>query len=321
MTEAAIDWMDDRLAAAGIVRTGPVPEPRVRAWGTVLTAPTDRGPVWLKAPGPRTVFEVGLYEVLAAAVPDRVLTPIAADTERGWLLLPDGGPTLGGDLDTVLSGLAEVLPRYAVLQRDLSSHVDSMLAAGVTDMRPTAMPARFDEAVEVARSRADHPADAAAIDAVVALRPEFLTWCDRLAASPVPASLDHNDLHPRNVLVKDAGAIDGARFFDWGDSVVAHPFASLLVPLRYMQAVLGVAVDDPALLTIRDAYLEVYGDLGSPATLVEELELACHVGKVARALVWHRALAMQGDEPTEFASAPFEWLAEVLVESYLGSLD
>jgi len=306
MTEAAIDWMDDRLAAAGIVRTGPVPEPRVRAWGTVLTAPTDRGPVWLKAPGPRTVFEVGLYEVLAAAVPDRVLTPIAADTERGWLLLPDGGPTLGGDLDTVLSGLAEVLPRYAVLQRDLSSHVDSMLAAGVTDMRPTAMPARFDEAVEVARSRADHPADDAAIDAVVALRPEFLTWCDRLAASPVPASLDHNDLHPGNVFAA------GTRFYDWGDAVVAHPFASMLVTLGILRVVHDL--DDATLHRLRDAYLEPFTDLAPRAELVAEVELACRVAKPARALVWERALAA-GDG--EYRRAPLETLLAVGVPDSL----
>jgi hypothetical protein len=298
MTDAE-SWMDGRLAAAGIARTGPVAEHRVRAWGTVLTAPTDRGPVWFKAPGPRTVFEVGLYAVLASVVPDRVLTPIATDTERGWLLLPDGGPTLDGDLTV----LAEVLPRYAALQRDLAPQVDSLLAAGVEDMRPAVMPARFDEAVEVARSRAEHPDDHAAIDEVVALRPEFLTWCERLAASPVPPSLDHNDLHPANVFAH------GTRFFDWGDAVVAHPFASLLVALGVLRD-----LDDAALHRLRDAYLEPFTDLAPRAELVAEVELACRVAKPARALVWERALAA-GDGA--FRRAPLDTLLAVRESDWL----
>lgn len=40
-----------------------------------------------------------------------------------------------------------------------------------------------------------------------------------------------------------------------------------------------------------------------------------------RALVWHRALAMQGDEPNEFAGAPLGWLSELLAPSHLGYED
>lgn len=101
--------------------------------------------------------------------------------------------------------------------------------------------------------------------------------------------------------------------------MLAHPFACMLVPLGYVQSKLGCHLDGPALLRVRDAYLEVFADLGQPGELVEALELACHVGKVARALVWHRALTAEGPADTgEFAGAPLETLATLLDESYLG---
>lgn len=308
---SAVAWMDERLAAAGIERTGPVTQPRVRAWGTVLTAPTDRGPVWLKAPGPRTAFEVALYELLRKVVPDRVLTPIAADVERGWVLLPDGGPTLGtgADLDTVLAGLGEVLPRYAVLQRDLASRVDELLEFGVADMRPAAMPDRFDEAVAAAGRRAGEPGDDDLLRGIVARRPRFVEWCERLAASPVPASLDHNDLHPDNIFAT------GTRFYDWGDAVVAHPFASMLVTLGILRSGYGLAAGDPALPRLRDAYLEPFTDLAPRAELAEDVVLACRVARPARALVWDRALPP--DEPGEFGRAPLVKLAAVADEDWL----
>src|SRR5690349_3614250 len=90
----AVSWMDERLADAGATRTGEVEQPRVQSWATVLRAETNRGVVWLKACGPGTAFEVPLYPLLHRLAPDRVLTPIAVDVERSWLLLPDGGPTM-----------------------------------------------------------------------------------------------------------------------------------------------------------------------------------------------------------------------------------
>jgi hypothetical protein len=77
----AVAWLDERLAAAGIERTGDVEQPHLRPWATVLRAPTSTGPVWLKAAGPGTAFEVGLYELLSRVSPDHVLTPIATDRQ------------------------------------------------------------------------------------------------------------------------------------------------------------------------------------------------------------------------------------------------
>lgn len=140
------------------------------------------------------------------------------------------------------------------------------------------------------------------------------------AAAPGPASLDHNDLHAENVLVGSPGGT--ARFYDWGDAVVAHPFASMLVALGFMQhQVLDCAIDDPRLLRLRDAYLEPFTGLAPRAELVETLELACRVGMTARSLIWHRALTADPAEEIDerFSAAPFATLAAILHEEYLSA--
>jgi hypothetical protein len=302
-----VTWLDERLAAVGRRRTGPVTCPHDRPWGRVLTAPTADGSVWLKAPAPGTVFEVALYDLLARVAPDQVLRPIAVDLDHGWVLLPDGGATLGARLDDtdLVDALVTVLPQYGRLQRELAAHTGDLLSFGIVDMRPAVMPARFDEAV--AAVGADR------VPEVTAMRATFGERCARLAASPVPASLDHNDLHPWNVFL-DGGR---ARFYDWGDAVVSHPFASMLVALAVVRAHLSVGPDDPAVTRSRDAYLEVWSDLAPHAELVADLELACWVGKVARTLVWDRALRLQGhDQAGEFADAPYENLAALAATSW-----
>lgn len=276
------------------------------------TAPTTGGPVWLKAPGPGTVFEVALYELLGKVAPQRIPAPLAVDLDRGWLLLPDGGPTLG-DLDgrvDLVDGLVTVLPQYGQLQRDLASHTEELLSFGVADMRPAIMPVRFDEAVAAVEARRPVPA-------VRGMRATYVEWCDRLGASPVAASIDHNDLHPWNIFHSGDHSGDHARFYDWGDAVVAHPFASMLVSLAVVRTQLGVGADDTAVTRPRDAYLEVWSDLAPRAELVAEQELACWVGKVARALTWDRALRTQGhDQAGEFSDAPFHNLTALLAASW-----
>jgi hypothetical protein len=305
---AAVDWLDERLAAAGVERTGEVEQPHLRPWATVLKVPTTTGTVWFKAAAPDTAFEAALYEVLARVVPEHVLTPLGVDADRGWLLLPDGGPPIGERLEgrERFEALVEAIVEYGRLQRALAPHVGELLAIGVADMRPAAMPERFEQALAAAGALAGP----GKLDHVAAMRDTVARWCERLAGSPVPPSLDHNDLHPWNVL-------GGARFYDWGDSVVAHPFAAMLVPLGFVQR------DGEAhLARAREGYLAVFADLAPHDELVETLELACRVAKIARALIWERALRSaraQGEEiEARFAMAPAETLASILDESYLG---
>jgi hypothetical protein len=320
----AVSWMDSQLATAGAVRTGEAEQRHLRPWATALKAPTTRGPVWLKAAGPGTAFEIGLYKILRQVVPDRVLTPIAIDVPRGWIILPDGGPTLGDQLSggDLIEALVKIMPQYGQLQRDLCSRVDDLLALGVADMRAAAMPARFDQALEAVSgyvARRGTATERAAYQRIAPLRATFVSWCQQLAAAPAAPSLDHNDLHAWNIFAATADGHTRAKFYDWGDSVVAHPFASMLIGLGFMVYQFKIDPGGRQILRVRDAYLEAFSDIASHAELVVALELACRVGKVARALTWNRALEMLGDdEAGQFASAPIQCLVSLLESSYLG---
>ncbi|MDD7968470.1 aminoglycoside phosphotransferase family protein [Actinomycetospora lemnae] len=279
-------WRDEVLAwiadVTGSHPTGEVTQ-RHRAWSTVLRVPTADGPVWLKEPVAGMAAEVGLHALLARVAPDAVATPLAVDVERHRLLLPDTGPSVRDDGTDPSAALTAALPRYADLQRRLVPHLDAMAALGVPDATPPALPARYAEAVATIGGP-DRAAEVAA-------------WADELAGT-VPSSVDHQDLHIGNVLA------DG-RFADWGDAVLAHPFASLLVALGSVRRLLAVDTTDPALTRPRDAYLEVFTDLAPHRELVRLTRTACRAAVVARALTWTRGASAD----PRFAHAPAETLA------------
>jgi hypothetical protein len=287
-------------AAAHVEITGP-PDARERPWSTVLRLPTADGPVWLKATTATARAEVGLYRILADRAPEAVLVPIARDDERGWLLLPDGGPTLRDEAALhAAAGIAAALPVYAALQRAVAPVRAEVLATGIPDASPAALPQRFEEALA-----------ATGLDDDVARRRALVAnWASVLADSPGAdlVTVDHQDLHPGNVLAPTA--THGPRFYDWGDAVLAHPFACLLVALGGLARTLGVEPDDAVVVTARDAYLDCFADLAGHDELVRTAATACRAAVVARALTWHRAVGAAGPDH-RFAGAPRATLAVV----------
>ncbi|MGW1236358.1 aminoglycoside phosphotransferase family protein, partial [Streptomyces californicus] len=90
----ALAWIAENLAAHGLAETAPR-SVRLRPWSVLVRLTvTGPGPVWFKAVPPAAAFEAGLTDALARWVPDHVLTPLAVEVERGWILTPDGGPVL-----------------------------------------------------------------------------------------------------------------------------------------------------------------------------------------------------------------------------------
>ncbi|MGC4806613.1 phosphotransferase [Micromonospora sp. DT233] len=307
--EAAHGWVAEHVDRAGRRITGPV-QARQRPWSLVWRVPTDGGAYWFKANNAGTRFEAGLLDALARIAPGRVPEPVAVDVGRGWALLPDGGETLreAFDRERDLAVWERVLSGYAALQRATAPAVGELLALGVPDHRPLAMTGHFTEllddreAVPVGTPGGLTPQTYGRLRASLL---EFAARCHKLDSYGVPPGVQHDDLHDGNVLAADH------RVFDWGDASVAHPFGTLLVTLRSVADSFALPAGDPALVRLRDAYLEVWTDRHDRAELRSAAGLATGVAKVSRALAWRRALHTTDPARAEYAGAVPGWLAEL----------
>ena len=312
-------WATERLAARGLAVTGRVEQPHVRPWSTALRIPTDKGIVWAKAARPGTAHEVRLLEAFAAWHVPFVLEPIAADPARGWLLLPDGGTTLrqtrpDGTGDADLDAWERVLADYATLQRRVEVRHGELLRIGVPDGRPEALGGTLTRLLDddPIWSRVSDPDRAAARDARARLR-DLAGWVatrvEELTGSGIVATIQHDDLHGGNVF---AGP-QGYRFFDWGDSVVAHPFGTLVTTLNSVAYRLEVDPDGPELSRLREAYLEAWTDVLPRPGLRAALEIALDLGRIGKAAAWDRALSgLDTDDMDDFGDAPAGWLMDLI---------
>jgi hypothetical protein len=286
---------------------------RLRPWSVLMRIPTDDGAhVWFKANPPASRFEAPLGRTLHRRVPGHVLRPLAVDADRGWSLLPDGGPVLddvlaGADAREATRVWEEVLPRYAQLQQALTGHTAELAAAGVPGARTTELPGLLDRLL--ARNAAH--LDAAERARLEAARPWIAEAGEELAALGIEDSLDHSDLQGGQILCPEPGRYT---FFDWGDAGLTHPFCSLLVTSRVFRRRFG----DRTLPRLRDAYLDAWTAPGrTRGDLRHGLDLALRLAALTRAAAWGRLFpgnAQAGVTPGGRPAAA-QWLLRVLEDA------
>jgi hypothetical protein len=282
--ERADAWIRARVPVAGALE-----RVHVRWWSTVWRVPTADGPLWFKAVAPEERFEVELTAFLAAGHPELVPAPIATDPLAGWMILADGGIRLR-DAGESLADWDAILPRYAELQLALAPSANRLSTLGVPVEDLAGLPDRFERLLDEDEFLLlDEPeglprADRERLRAMV---PTVRALCVELASVGIPESVQHDDLHGGAVLVRDGAH----RIFDWGDACLSHPFHSLTVLLRATAWKLGLEPGGPALIRMRDAYLEPFASYAPRDRLVEAADLAYRTGTLGRALAWRRYLA------------------------------
>ncbi len=312
--DAASTWILAQLDALGTPASGPIEQPHVRSWSTVLRVPTADGAVYFKATAPVLIHEPAVTVALAGWRPDLMPRVLATDPAQGWMLLADAGSTLRSQMTGVadLHHWYTLLPQYSELQIEMIPHAAELLALGALDRRLAGLPAQIEALLEDADMLCIGKPDGLTPEQLQRLHnlmPRYAELCAELAAFDLPETLHHEDFHDANIFASDGRYV----FFDWGESGVAHPFFSMLVTLRGIAYRLDLADDAPELDRLRDAYLEPWTAYAPHDELVRACRLATRVAMPARALTWHRVLCvLNADARREDADAVPGWLMEFL---------
>ena len=305
--EEATGWISEQVGAHGHRLVGPVEQPRIRPWSTQLVVPTDSGRWWFKANCRSLVFEPGLHDLLATLVPDAVDRPRAVDRERGWLLTADLGPTLHESGEPTAQDWHAMVAENARLQAALASHGDDLLGTGLPDCGPVTVLDRFDRLLSMYTDLPEqHPAHVSTELAVrlSSARPRLVDAVAQLAASPLPVTWQHGDLHPGNAF---RGASAGMRLFDFGDSQWAHALESLVVPFGWITSLTQIAWDP-----ILESYATAWGV--DVAVVAADWWAVQMTHAVNRSVTWWGCLAdATADEwAGEWGDAPVTHLSRVL---------
>jgi len=271
-------WIDGELGRLGAVASGAFEQPYVRPWSTVMRVPVEGASLWFKANMPSQAYEAAVLAILGRHRSRRVPELWAVDLERGWMLMKDAGVLLGDVVarERSLSRWLDLLPLYAQLQLDATGDAEAFLRAGVPDRRLGSLASQYTRLLDEVRGLAP--------EEVVRLRrlqPAVSQMCDELAASGIPETIQHNDLHEGQVFVRDGRYL----ISDWAESCVSHPFFTMAVTL---EGNIAWGLDDVRgsvdVAPYRDAYLEPFTVYEQGLQLRSAFTTALRLGWICRAI-------------------------------------
>ena len=276
-------WVGIELGVLGLEPQGKLELVRTRPWAAVARIATTAGEVWFKEPAPSLAFEPALTVAVSQRMP--AFTPEVLVTDGTWMLTRDAGPQLRAVVrhGAPAPSWDELLPLYAELQIELAEDAKKLVTLGAPDKRPAKVAAAYAGLVE--RVGRHNSLD---IKRLQALAPELESLTDALA-SPLPATLIHEEFHETNVFVRDGRA----RLLDWGEATVSHPFAGLVNTLRDIAFRRRLKPNGREILRLRSIYLESWTRFGSPRELSELFDRGYVLGALCRALTWDRVLTGQ----------------------------
>ena len=300
-------WIFTRLQEAGLTRAGPPGQRRTRPWSTHWVVPTSGGRVWFKANCPDLTFEPALQQLLAELAPGRVEPPIAVEDSRGWMLTWDRGETLAERHEPTLAEWCAIVQEAGDVQRRAAGAREQVLSTGVPDCSPGTMPERFDALLaRYATLDAQHPSHVTPgqLAQFRAVRPAVVDAAAGLAQSPLPATVNHGDLHPGNVLIVDGSL----RLFDFGDA----QWAAAPEVLGALWGWLTRRTHHPW-RTVFAAYAEVWSDVVTSAEFDHLVAAAMVTLPVNRSMTWWSATGQTTTaELAEWGDAPLSQLSHLL---------
>ncbi len=288
----AVTWLREWAAQAGLPILAEVEHTHVRPWGAVLRGATEQGHIYLKVCGPSQAFEPALTALLARFDTDAVMPKLlATHASQPWMLLGDGGVRLiGAPSRERFEVWRSILPRYARLQRRLEGHEADLLDVGVPDLRLERLAPLLDSVIDDEPGfHLDRPDPFAPTYARLReLHPQVRQLVDELGLLGIGPTIQHDDLHQNNVLVRHGRAV----VIDWGDACVSHPFLSLWIVRCAVAHGAGVEDAGGAASSLIDRYLEAWGDVAPMRELRRAADLGAALGEVSRALSQYRIFAL-----------------------------
>jgi hypothetical protein len=313
----AMDWIHEVLGAYGRELPGTLRVHRVRFWSAVFTVQSDSERLWFKAANPGQRFEAPLLARLSQLLPDHVITPLAIDDTRGWLLLPDGGQTLRARGDVTIAEWEALVEQVAQMQAALTQHAADLIQTGL----PALPPEQAGEYVaglvdELAHLPATHPQRIDPDQARALMRGiSGLSGClGELAGSGTPLTLQPNDVSASNAfLPRDDGG--PFRLFDFGDAFWSHPFAALQVPTRMVTGSWPLPPPPAHVASARlwRAYLQQWPQTSRRDDLAVLIDAADRLASLHRCESWRRLLARV--DPEHLGVPPprlADWLADAM---------
>jgi hypothetical protein len=286
----ASDWINAEISKTGNMALDDVQQFKVGARSSVLAVATTEGRIFFKASVGETPSEAVFTQALSELWPDRIAPPLAVDSQRNWLLMNDHRSL--GYTDLPESGYANATTAFAELLINSKDHLPAWKDLNCPDYSlETIESFSRDFATHLELINAgDLALKSEQSDTLVAYIKEWGALCSSLADFDFPLTLVDLDFNTSDI----AYSSDSYKFFDWQETVISHPFFTVLNlfdhlrrPREYQEVpTVEVSKEELNCDVLQDAFLTPFNVFESDERVQEAFELAKAIFPVVKIKWW-----------------------------------
>lgn len=287
-------WAKETLLSKGYIVNNLPEIIQETPWSSVSRFLASTGYVYLKQTPKTLSLEANIIQILHDEFNASV--PVVIDVNKDlhcYLMMDCGSPLrefLKQDFQPDL--LCKAIKKYTYIQNAVKNHINMFIDLGVPDWRLDKLPFLYNQLASKEDLLKADGMTSNDLELLHKLYPEFLSMCENLSSYKIPQILDHCDFHDNNILIKNNNT--NITIIDWGETVITHPFFSLITFLNTVAYRYNLKETDKVYIDLQNACFKNWSVYLSKDDLFEAIILAKKLWPVYAALCFYR-LVMSSD--------------------------
>jgi hypothetical protein len=291
-----IQWAEEYLLSNGFILIEPPEHVRTMPWSSVTRFITSAGYIYLKQTPPALSLEPLITQILHDRFHANVPAVLATNKELHCFLMKDSGNPLR---DLFKSGfradlLCQSIGKYSFIQHAAVEHINIFLELGVPDWRLNKLPSLYTELISKEDLLVSDGLTMDELKVLHMLQVQISSMCEKLSSYKIPETLDHCDFHDNNILIENG--THNLTIIDLGETVITHPFFSLITCLRNATFRYSLKETDKTYLELQEACFDRWLELEVKNNLLNAMLLAKKIWPIYAALGEYRLMISSNAE-------------------------
>ncbi|QLZ70753.1 aminoglycoside phosphotransferase family protein [Legionella sp. PC1000] len=288
----ALFWAQNYLNQQGYSIQEPFRLIQSSAWAKVYQITTTKGDLYLKQIPESFAIEPNLLLYLRSFFPSLVPEVLGNNLCLRCFLMSDRGIPLREifSINYQVDLAKEALKSYVQIQTGLISQIDALLTLGVPDWRLANLPDLYLKLLHESEFLSHDGLTVSELQHLISLHPKVTALCQSLAQYSIPETIEHSDFHENNIVFQ----AQHLTIIDWGETVISHPFFSLISFLVNMMRTHHVKEQNEIYTILRDTYLRYWYAFESQERLLDALALAKRLSPIKYCLSFFRLTQCPG---------------------------
>lgn len=281
-------WAKETLLSKGYIVNNLPEIIQETPWSSVSRFLASTGYVYLKQIPKTLSLEANIIQILHNEFNASVPVVIDVNKDLNCYLMQDCGSSLREFLkqDFQPDLLCKAIEKYTYIQDAVKDYMSIFIELGVPDWNLDRLPLLYNQLLDNKDLLKADGMTANELEQSRGLYPKFMSICKRLSDYKIPPTLDHCDFHDNNVLIADTS--NNLTIIDWGETVITHPFFSLIAFLNTVARRYNLKETDEIYIDLQNTCFENWSKMLSKVDLAAAISLAKKLWPVYAALCFYR---------------------------------